>query len=543
MIGKDIQNHIFAMKKIALSLMLLALVVSCKPAKKTVVQKKVDEYALVKVAAPDLTGITDNGKEVLNLYKFAADQADLIYWKQVFGDKSEMEGLEDEDIREYAFINYGPWDRLTGQAFVEGYGERPLGANFYPADMTKDEFDSLDNPDKTSLYTVIERDSTGSLTPVWYHDAYKENVDKICSYLKAAADITIKESVKNYLLKKIEAIQSDNYYEADCAWLDMTDSRMDLIIGPDEINDDQLYGMKASYEAYVLLKDLKRTEAIDRFSNMLPELQKAMPVEDRFKTFVPGTNSDIYTYDAIYCAGHANAGIKLMALNLPYDPKVQAEKGTRTALLHNFMVEKFNRVVNPVGQVVLNADDEALLDAEAFYWNIAFREIAHALGVKETEDGRPVNEALGNRSLTWEDAKANAAGLYLVCKMIDEKRLPGINTRKSAINTFVANLIRSQRFGEDSQLGRAYVLIYNFLAEKGAFTRGDSGKYTINHDKVLDACAELTGIIVRTQATGDYQFAERFEQKYCTISDNFKADLVNIRLENIPVDLKFEFQR
>ena len=532
------------MKKITLAVILLAALVSCDSGSKSAVQKKADEYALVKIANPDLSGITDNGKEVLNLYKFAADQADSIYWNQCFGDKSRIESLKDQDLKDFAIINYGPWNRVDGKAFIEGYGEKPAGANFYPADMTREEFEAFADPVKNSHYSLIRRGPDGSLTTVWYHDAYKENIDKICNYLQAAADITIKESVRNYLLKKIDALRNDYYYDSDCAWLDMTDSKMDLIIGPNEVNDDQFMGLKRSYEAYVLLKDLKRTEVINSFSSMLPEFQKALPCEEEYKTFVPGKDSDIYTYDAIYCSGHANAGIKLMALNLPYDPKVQQEKGTRTALLHNIMLEKFNRVVSPVGMVVLDADAQATLDAEAFYWNVAFREIAHGLGVKETVNGKgSVSEALGNRALTWEDAKANVVGLYLVCKMIDEHKLPGINSKASAINTFVANLIRSERFGENSQLGRAYVMVFNYLNEKGAFKRGDSGKYSINQDRLLEAAAELAGIIIKTQATGDYEFAGQFEQKYCSLSEDFKADLMNIRLENIPLDIKFEFQK
>lgn len=532
------------MKRIVLAMMLLPLVVSCNTGSKSAVQKKADEYALVKIAAPDLSGITDNGKEVLNLYKFAADQADSIYWMQSFGDKKAIESLTDEDLKEFALINYGPWNRVDGEPFIECYGHEPAGANFYPADMTSAEFDALEDPAKSSPYTIIRRTPEGALETVWFHDAYKHNIDKICNYLIAAADITIKESVRNYLLSKVDALRTDNYYDSDCAWLDMTDSKMDLIIGPNEINDDHLYGMKRSYEAYVLLKDIKRTELVNTFADMLPDFQKALPCEEQYKTFVPGKDSDIYTYDAIYCSGHANAGIKLMALNLPYDPKVQAEKGTRTALLHNVIVEKFNRLVSPVGMVVLSADDQATLDAESFYWNVVFREIAHALGVKQTVNGKgPVYEAMGNKNLTWEDAKANVLGLYLVCKMIDEHKLPGINSKASAINTFVANMIRSQRFGAESLLGRAYVMVFNYLYEQGAFKRGDSGKYSIDQQKLLDAAAELTGIIIRTQATGDYEFAEQFEQKYCSLSDAFKADLVNIRLENIPIDIKFEFQK
>ena len=496
--------------------MLIALAASCNTEPKTAVQKKVDSYALVKIESPDLSGITDNGKEVLNLYKFAADQADSIYWKQYFGDKTLIENLKDADLRDYAKINYGPWDRLDGSTFIEGFGELPLGANFYPADMTAAEFDSLADPVKTSPYSLIRRGADGKLTSVWYHDAFEYNIDKICNYLKAAADITIKPSVRNYLLKKIDALRTDYYYDSDLAWLEMTDSKMDLIIGPNEVNDDQLYGLKTSYEAYVLLKDLKRTEVLDQFKSMLPELQKQIPCEEQYKTFVPGDESDIYAYDAIYCAGHANAGIKLIALNLPYNEEVQAKAGTRTALLRNIMMEKFNRVVNPVGIVVLTPDQQDHLDEEAFYWNIAFREISHGLGVKETINGKGfVYEALGNKALTWEDA----------------------------ITTFVANLIRSERFGEASQLGRAYVMLFNYLNQNGAFKRGDSGKYSIDYEKTLSLVAEFAGIALKTQATGDYEFAEQFENQYCVLSEDFKADLVNIRLENIPIDLRFEFQK
>ncbi len=530
------------MKRTALALMLLALVSSCDTTPKTAVQKKADEYALVRIESPDLSGISDNGKEVLNLYKFAADQVDSIYWVQSFGDKSLMDALPDADLKEYSKINYGPWDRLDGKSFVEGYGERPLGANFYPADMTAAEFDSLKNPVKNSAYTMIVRDAGGGITPVWYHDMFKYNIDKICNYLKAASDITIKPSVRNYLLKKIDALQSDYYYDSDLAWLEMTDSKMDLIIGPDEVNDDQLYGLKASYEAYVLLKDIKRTEVLNQFKTMLPDLQKKIPCADEYKTFVPGSESDIYAYDAIYCSGHANAGIKMTALNLPYSAEVQAKAGTRTALLRNIMAEKFNRLVSPVGNVVLNQDQQAHLDEEAFYWNIAFREIAHGLGVKETVNGKgSVNEALGNKALTWEDAKANLVGLYLVCGLLDEHKIPAIITKEDAITTFVANLVRSERFGEVSQLGRAYVMMFNYLNTNGAFTRGDSGQYTIDYDKTLALVGELAGIVIKTQATGDYDFAESFESRYCELSDNFKADLVNIRLQGIPIDIRYEF--
>lgn len=532
------------MKRIILALLLLAVVASCKTEHKTAVERKLDEYARVKIPAPDLSGISDNGKEVLNLYKFAADQVDSIYWRQAFGDRALMDGLGDANLKKYALINYGPWDRLDGKPFIEEYGERPLGANFYPVDMTQEEFDTFADSAKTSPYTMIRRNAAGQLQSVWYHDFFAGNIAKISSFLKAAADITIKPSVRNYLLKKIDALQSDNYYESDLAWLEMTDSKMDLVLGPNEVNDDQLYGLKASYDAYVLLKDLKRTEELGKFSSMLPELQRMLPCDEAFKSFVPGTESNVFACDEIYAGGHANAGIKLIAINLPYDARVQAERGTRTILLGNVMREKFNRLVSPTGDVVLSRDQLPNLDVDAFYWNIAFREIAHGLGVKQTVTGKgTVAEALGNKAMTWEDAKANVVGLYLVCKLLDAHKIPSLISKEDAITTFVVNLIRSERFGVGESLGRAYILIYNYLYEKEAFQRGASGKYSIDYARTLAAVESLAQTILTIQATGDYEAAAAFEKKYGSLSGTYKADLVNLRLEKIPVDIEFQFEK
>ena len=222
--------------KSILAILLLALMVSCNQAPESPFARRVNDYALVTFNAPDLSGISDNGKEVLNLYRFAADEVNTIYWKQYFGDKQALlDGIADPLQKTFAEINYGPWDRTSGESFVEGYGDRPAGAGFYPTDMTVEEFEAWDNPDKDSPYTLVRRAADGSLETVWYHDEYKEYIDKICNFLNVAAEITIKPSVREYLLAKAEALKTDNYYESSIAWLDMDDSKMDLVIGPASI--------------------------------------------------------------------------------------------------------------------------------------------------------------------------------------------------------------------------------------------------------------------------------------------------------------------
>lgn len=534
-----------SIKKLFILIAASALLMACNDTPKSKVYKDIQEYSLVKIETPDLSGISDNGKEVLNLYKFAADQIDDIYWKQNFGDKSLMDNLSDPDQKQYAMINYGPWDRLNGKPFVEGYGPRPAGANFYPADMTEAEFNAFDDPDKNSPYTIIKRNEDGSLKTVWYHDEFKENIDRIAVRLNAAADITIKPSVKNYLLKKIDALRTDDYYESDLAWLDMNDSRMDLVIGPNQTTDDQLLGKKTSYEAFVLLKDMDRTQTLQQYVGMLPELQASLPCPPEYKTFEPGLSSNIFCCDALYYAGEANAGVKVIAINLPYDPKVQAEKGTRTILLRNVLMEKYNRIIVPTGQVLFDKEAASHLDPEAFYWNVAFREVAHGLGVKQTVNGLgSVSDALGSSALTWEKAKAYTVGEYLLCQLIDKHNINDwFVTKENALTAFFISLVRSERFGEESSLGKSNIMIYNYLAEKGAFTRNSSGKYTINFAKMEKGIEELASLVLKTQATGDASFAKDFEKKYSKTKADYKADNTNLRLEHVPIDVRFEYAR
>jgi hypothetical protein len=530
-------------KKITLVGMCLCALAACSNKGETSdLQKKVDAYAVFQIGSPYMEGISDNGKEVLNLFRQAADEADKIYWQQVFGDKSAIMDLPEGPEKDYAKINYGPWDRLNdNEPFIGGYGPRPAGANFYPADMTKAEFDSLADTDKLSPYTLIRRNEDGTLRTVWYHEAYRESVDKICGYLESAAAMTIKESVRNYLLKKAEALRTDSYREADLAWMDMKDSKMDLVIGPVENYEDGVNGLKTAYECFILLKDLKKTEELSKYISMLPELQKNLPCPPEYKTFVPGTESDIFVYDAIYYAGDCNAGSKTIAINLPNDPEVQAEKGTRRLQLRNVTKAKFDKIVYPIGQILFEPDQQRYLSADAFFWNVTFHEVAHGLGVKETVNGLgTVSAALGNEYSTWEEAKADILGLYMVCDLIDRGEIP-IISKEAAITTYIASLVRSVRFGAAGAHGRANMMCYNFLKEHGAFERNKEGQYHVNFDKVPAAVAAWSELILTTQATGNYMFAKEYDTNHAVVPEALSADIANVNRAGVPVDIRFEF--
>jgi len=530
------KNHITVWSLLALA------VVSCTQ-DKVDFDRLVDNYAVVTIPAPDLTGITDNGKEVLKLYRMAADEVDNIYWQQNYGEKDAfLDSLESPSQRLYAEINYGPWDRIDGKSFVNGYGDKPAGARFYPSDMTAEEFDSWDDPAKNSPYTLARRTADGSLETVWYHDAYAGSISKIEEYLQRAADVTIKESVRNYLLKKIEGLKTDDYYESDKAWLEMNDSKMDLVIGPIEPVDDALYGTKASYGAYVLLKNLHRTEELSALAARMPELQEMLPGDPANRQFVPGAESDIFSCNVLYCSGYTNAGFKVIGINFPYDARVQEELGTRSIIFDNIIREKFNRTVYPVGQSLLEESYQPHVDASAFYWLIVFREIAKGLGVKETVNGRgTVAEALGNEALAIEKAKSNVLGTWLCAQEAEAYHISALFQKEDVLTTFVTNTIRSVRFGAADPTGIANIIVYNYLLETKAITWNATGRYSIDFDKTWQALEDLGAEILRIQAHGDIDAANSYIARYGVAGLESLSDKRVLERAGVPVDIRFTY--
>ena len=308
-------------------------------------KEKVESYAVVEVKSPLYDALNENDKRIVALFREAADIMDQLFWEQTFGDKAEMEALKDDYARAYAMINYGPWDRLDdNRPFVDGYGDKAPGCRYYPQDITAEEFAAFDDPDKNSLYTVIRRNDDGSLKCVWYRDEYKQELEKVCSLLEEAAALTENEGMRTYLTERVKAFRTDDYLASDMAWMDMKDCNMDLVIGPIENYDDMLNEAKASYECFILLKDEKRSANLAKYVALLPTLQQMLPCAPEYKTFVPGTSSDLNVYDAIYYAGDCNSGSKTIAINLPNDERVHEAKGARRLQLYNSMMAKFDKI-------------------------------------------------------------------------------------------------------------------------------------------------------------------------------------------------------
>ncbi len=530
------------MKKILLTAAAAIALASCGNQAESPLKEKVESYAVVEVKSPLYDALNENDKKIVGLFRQAGEIMDQLFWKQTFGDKAAMEALTDEYAKAYAMINYGPWDRLDSNTpFIEGYGAKPLGCQYYPQDITAEEFAAFADENKNSLYTVLRRNEDGSLKCVWYKDEYKEELDKVCALLEEAAALTTNEGMKTYLKERIKAFKTDDYFASDMAWMDMKDCNMDIVIGPIENYDDKLNEAKASYECFILLKDSTRSANLAKYVGFLPKLQTMLPCAPEYKTFVPGTSSDLNVYDAIFYAGDCNAGSKTIAINLPNDDRVQAAKGTRRLQLYNSMMAKFNKIMKPIGDVLVEPEQQKYLSADAFFWNVTFHEVAHGLGVKETVNGKgSVDAAMGTEKTTWEEAKADILGLFMVCNLINMGEITDI-TKEEAISTFITGIVRSVRFGFASSHGKANMMCYNYMEEQGAFTRNAEGKWHVDFEKATAAINTWANLIITTQATGNLEFAKEFSASHASITDALAADIAKVNEAGIPRDIVLDF--
>ena len=399
-----------------------------------------------------------------------------------------LAAIDDSATRAFVDLNYGPWDRLDGnQPFVAGVGPRPAGAAFYPADVTKEQFESAAKaaPDGgtslRSLYTVVRRDSSGGLAAVPYHEAFAQPSRRAAAKLREAAALADDKGLKRYLELRAGALETDDYQPSDLAWMDMKTNTLDLVIGPIETYDDGLFGYKAAHEAFVLVKDKQWSERLARYAKLLPALQRGLPVPEAYKREKPGADADLNAYDALYYTGQSNSGSKTIAINLPNDEQVQLKKGTRRLQLKNAMKAKFDRILVPIGEELIAEDQRANIKFDSFFANVMFHEVAHGLGIKNTIAGKgTVREALKEQAGALEEGKADILGLYMITRLQQDGELPEVNLDDNYV-TFLAGIFRSIRFGAASAHGRANAAELSFLRDHGAFSRDSaSGRYRVD---------------------------------------------------------------
>ena len=507
---------------------------------KSYVAERLPIYAKVRLTT-DIQKLTENERQVLPLLIQAAQVMDELFWKQAYPERdSLMAGIDDEKTKEFVRINYGPWDRLNNNApFVKGIGKKPAGSGFYPSDMTREELEKSNVLDKKGLYSMVRRNESGKLISVPYSVYFRDDLKKAADLLVQASKLTEEPQLKRYLALRAEALLTDNYTQSDIAWMDMTNSGLDIIIGPIENYEDALFNARAAFESYVLVKDKEWSKRLEKYVAMLPELQKGLPVDLAYKKEMPGTSSQLAAFDVVYYAGDGNSGGKTIAVNLPNDELIQQQKGTRRSQLKNAMRAKFDKIMLPISTELIDKSQQKYLSFDAFFANVMFHEVAHGLGIKSTITGKGfVREALQEQHSWLEEGKADILGLYMVSSLLKKGELEG--DIKEYYTTFMAGILRSVRFGASAAHGKANMLCFNFFNDKGAFERTKENTYKVNYEKFELAMNDLSKEILTLQGNGDKAAVEKVQNEMATIHAKLKSDLDRLSKKGIPVDVIFE---
>ncbi|MEM6327923.1 MAG: Zn-dependent hydrolase [Bacteroidota bacterium] len=514
------------------------------PEEDSVLVAKLAQYTTVRLGA-DLSVLSDSARMMIPHLIDAAAAMDEVFWQQTYpGDKdSLLASLTSEAARRYVEINYGPWDRLDGDApFLSGVGPKPLGATFYPRGATpeaiRETADLFPEEDLFGLYTLVRRDGNRFVS-VPYRVAFQEQHERAARALRAAARLAEDDDLRTYLDLRADALLTDEYQPSDLAWMDLRTNRLDIVVGPIETFEDQLTGFKTAHEAFVLLRDAEWTDRLQRYVALLPELQRGLPVDSLYKTEAPSADSRLGVYDVLYVAGGANAGSKTIALHLPNDGEVRLQKGSRRLQLRNAMRAKFDRILLPITEAVIAEDQQANVTFEAFFGNAMFHEIAHGLGIQNTVTGNgTVREALGDQGSAIEEGKADVLGLYLVQSLIE-----GGEWEADLLDhyvTFVASVFRTVRFGATSPHGRANLVRFNYFVEQGAIQQTEAGLWRIDPEQMAASVDNLARDLLTLQGDGDYDAAVAFMDTYGEMPPALQASLDPLAEAGIPVDVVFE---
>jgi hypothetical protein len=496
-------------------------------------------------------------KQVLEQLVAAAKQIDLIFWKQA-SHVSLKRLLEDfqqsahpaaEDFLRYLRINFGPYDRLDeNQPFI-GTDPKPLGAGFYPEDMTRDEFESYvqAHPDMKesfeSPYTLIRRQDDG-LIAVPYHEAYREDLEVVVGHLRAAAAITPDEAFRAYLIQKAEDLLSNDYYRGDLKWIELEGNLLEIVIGPYEVYEDGLMGLKAAYESFVFINDLEEMAKLRAYLDHLGEMQRRLPVEQKYKAArIEGMASPLNVVLEVFAAGDTKAGVQTLAFVLPNDERIREEKGTKKVFLKNIQEAKFDKVLVPISTKVLAEEEAGHISFYAYFTETLLHEISHVFGTNyiALEDGTTttVNKALADRYSAIEECKATIVGMHNVPYLIEKGLIPKGRERE-IYTTYLAGMFRSIRFGAHEAHGMGTLLQLNYHRETGAFRYDPaSGKFSVDLDAIKDSITEMARKILVLEGDGNYDNAAAFITRYGEVDDVIQALLH--RLGDIPVDIEPDY--
>jgi len=504
----------------------------------------------------DVSALSPGDKKALVKLIDAARVIDRIFMQQLWsGDLALYDKLKQEDTTplgkarlKYFWINKGPWSDLDGhEAFLPGVPERkPLGANFYPEDMTREEFEkwvsTLPASDKeraTGFFTVIRRDANRQLTIVPYNVAYREDLAHAAQDLEDAAALTSNATLKTFLTKRAAAFLSNDYYDSDLAWMDL-DAPLDITIGPYETYNDELFGYKAAFEAYVNLRDERETAKLRFFADHLQEIENNLPMDAKYRNPKLGSQAPIRVVNEVFSAGDGNHGVQTAAYNLPNDERVVAQKGSKRVMLKNVQEAKFHAILIPISRKLLTASEQRDISFDAFFTHILAHELSHGIGPHQIEvNGRTTSPRQEMKELysAIEEAKADVTGLFMLQHLMDHKMLPNATFNEAQLyTTYLASAFRSLRFGVKEAHGKGMAMQMGYYMDHGAFHMNPDGTFALDLSKMKAAVRGLDHELLTVEATGDYAGAKRMLDELGVIRPVLQQALD--RLSGIPVDIE-----
>jgi hypothetical protein len=524
-----------------------------EPAGDADLARKIARFAPTTLTA-DTSKLTAKDRQALEKIIAAAKLLDPLFLRQVWTGNAALEKKLQADKTavgrqrlHYFYINDGPWSRLDDkEPFIEGVPkEKPVGASYYPEDMTKDEFNSwlqeLSDADKqkaTGFFHLIRRGPDRKLTIVPYSVAYKEYLAPAAALLREAAALTTNATLKNFLNKRADAFGSDDYYESDVAWMDL-DSPIDVTIGPYETYEDELFSYKAAFESYVTLRDDAETAKLAKFSGHLQELENNLPIDPRYRNPKLGAASPIRVVNEVFASGEGNSGVQTAAFNLPNDERVVKEKGSKRVMLKNVQDAKFNKTLIPISKVVLDPAEQPALAFDSFFTHILCHELMHGLGPHNITAGgqeTTVRKQLKELYSAIEEAKADMTGLWALQFMID-RGIIDKGMERTLYTTYLASMFRSVRFGITEAHGRGVAMQFNYLTDEGAIKFNEAkGTFSVDHSKIKEGVTKLTHDLLTLEAEGSYDKAKAMLDKFAVIRPPMQQALD--KLKDVPVDIE-----
>jgi hypothetical protein len=515
-------------------------------------RQKIKRFAPTVMAA-NTAQLTPNDRRALRKIIAAAKLFDALYLRQIWsGNESLLKKLQADHTPlgrlrlHYFMINKGPWSQLDdNEPFIADVLKRPPQANFYPEDMTKDEFNSwlntlsADEKEKaTGYFYVIRRDANGKLKTVPYSEEYREFLEPAAKLLREAAALTTNTTLKDFLEKRAAAFLSNDYYDSDVAWMDL-DSPIDLTMGPYETYEDELFGYKAAFEAYVTLRDEAETAKLKKFSSYLQELENNLPIDPKYRNPKLGAASPIRVVNEVFSSGEGNSGVQTAAFNLPNDERVVKEKGSKRIMLKNVQDAKFNKTLIPISRVVLEPAQLPNLSFDAFFTHILTHELMHGLGphnINVNGEQTTVRKQLKELYSAIEEAKADVTGLWALQYLIDKGVVPK-TMQRTLYTTYLASMFRSVRFGINEAHGRGVAMQFNYFSDEGAVRYDEkSGRFSVDQGKFKEAARKLTHELLTIEAEGSYDKARAILLKYAVIRLPMKTALD--KLKDVPVDIE-----